>query len=251
MNLVPPRIPSVAALTLTRENDPDTLVGVAAEWLRRTGQSERGLIAVDQRTTLEDYEALKQFRKLPSLTSRNVGFHGWNGSGPILALDPSRDLLLKLTDSHLSRATGVLLVNFHPGETFTDRWLFATGAIELASQRKYILDEKRQLDPVVLAAFEDIRDSHVGQLCTPAHSHDPNGVAALLELKKRGHALNANALAIWAIFQGYSDRDVSKLLVHVAKVKANHAYRSKSVGSWNPNYDSWVERSAARARASG
>ncbi len=178
-------------------------MAVAAEWLHSTGNADRGLTTVDHRNTLGHYGSLRPFRKLPRLTSRNVGFMaGYGGDGPILALDPSRELLLKLTDSHLLRATEVLLVDFHPGVALTDRWLCATGAIELATRRKYVSDEKQKLDPVVLAAFEELRDSHVGQLCTPEHSYDPNGVTALRKLKEHNHKLDEDALAVWAVFNG-------------------------------------------------
>jgi hypothetical protein len=243
MTLVPPVVPPVDALNLTYGSDAETVMSVAAAWLRATGASDRALIAVDQRTTLDHYDSLRPLKKLPSIASRNVGLDLWAGKGPILALDPSRELLLKVTNPHLSRASSVLLVNFAPGDAFTNRWLCAAGATDLVKRQKYPLPEQPIIDPVVLAAFEELKESLLGQLCTPEHSHDPNGVAVLRELKKKGHDLDENALAVWAIFSGYTDRDVTEFIGHVAKVKRNHAYQRKTLGSWKPNYVRWAERS--------
>lgn len=135
------------------------------------------------------------------------------------------------------------------GETdkFPQLWLEYVGAIDLITGVKRAITPENKLDPVVEAAFVDLRSQLTAQLCGPSHPHDPNGIGTLLELERHGHDLDENKLALWAITEGFSARDTLELMSHVRKVTTGHRYAVKSRGSWVPNYDRWVHASSTVA----
>ena len=222
----------------------ETVVEAGLAWLRNQPNSARGVLASDMATALRDLPKSPWLRSLSKVHARDIGIGAAGAGCPLLALFPSRELLLKLTDRYADRVSAMCILSYGSSDRFPRVWLDWVGATDLESGIRRSVSADSALDPVVEAAFRSLRGQLTGQLCTPEHSSDPNGVATLLELHRQGHQLDANALAAWAITEGFSRHEVAEFVEHVRKVTKGHRYAAKTQGTWTPSYDSWVERSA-------
>ena len=220
----------------------DTVVAAGLEWLRSQPNAHRGVLACDLSSALHDMPKSPWFRSLSKVHTRDSGTGAAGSNRPLLALFPTRDLLLKLTDLYADRVSAMCVLTYGKNDPFPNAWLDYVGAIDLVTDQKRAISTTNILDPVVEAAFVSLKGQLTAQLCTPEHSYDPNGVATLLELQRHGHELDENTLAAWAITQRFSRRDVAEFVEHIKKVKKGHRYSTKSYGSWQPNYQKWLHR---------
>lgn len=244
MILAKPDFAPVYHLDVQHGRPLETVVGAGLEWLRNQPNSGHGILASDMATALRDLPKSPWLRSLNKVHARDTGIGAGGAGRPLLALFPTRDLLLKLTDCYADRVSAMCILSYGLSDRFPHVWLDWIGATDLDSGTRRSVSGESALDPVVETAFRSLRGQLTGQLCTPEHSSDPNGVATLLELQRRGHQLDANALAAWAITEGFSRHEVVEFVEHVRKVTKGHRYAAKTQGTWTPSYDKWVERSA-------
>lgn len=244
MILAKPEFAPIYHLDVQPGRPLETVVRAGLTWLRNQPNSVHGVLASDMATALRDLPKSPWLRSLSKVHTRDTGTGAAGAGKPLLALFPSRDLLLKLTDRYADRVSAMCILSYGPSDRFPHVWLDWVGATDLDSGKRRSVSADSALDPVVAAAFRSLRGQLTGQLCTPEHSSDPSGVATLLELHRQGHQLDANKLAAWAITEGFSRPDVAEFTEHIRKVTKGHRYAAKTQGTWTPSYDSWVERSA-------
>jgi hypothetical protein len=243
----PPNFAPVFFLEWQEGLDQETLVAEGLQWLTRQPAGQRGVLATDSSSGLE-LVPRAVLGSLNSIHTRNTGIGTSAANLPILVLFPLRELLLKLAAHQLQGADAMCVLTYGPTDVpFVNHWLDRIGAVNLVNGFRREVSESSALDPVVEAAFSTLRDDLTGQLTGPQHDCDPNGIATMMELQRRGHELDADKLAAWASVQGYNEHEIVEFIGHVAKVKRNHGYNRKTLGTWTPNYERWLDFAADRA----